>query len=303
MPAFNRSAAPSRSVGGDDLTLQLRLYQAVNVVVLVGDRGAGRPRVRRARGRARALLPARHRRRHDQSAQRRAGWRWPSRSSPCATTRKQARRRLRARWRSAALAIKLSAALLLAFDGLRLALTPVARRLPAAPSSSPASRSPSLSVAALVVAARACADARRLHRAARRSDREPPALLALVRGAAARLPRSTSCTCRRCRGSSASSSAPPPRVWILWCAYRAARDRRHADAGRRRCCSSTTCSSTRSCRLVSAAALAAGDGAAELGMRAVAAHLHLCADELLRDVDAARLRLPAGRHRRQGARW
>ncbi|MGZ3405609.1 MAG: glycosyltransferase 87 family protein [Polyangia bacterium] len=146
---FDQLARGVALVGGDDLTLQLRLYQAINLVVLV----AAAALAGRAFGaRAAALLLFAPIAIVDGTVN-------PHNDAFIALAVAAfglalSRRRESAGVASlaAAIAIKLSAALLLAFDLLRLALQPIARRLRASTVIAIGAAVATAGVAALVIA-------------------------------------------------------------------------------------------------------------------------------------------------------
>lgn len=222
--AFNQLCRLVALVGGDDLSLQLRLYQAINLVVLV----AAAALAGRAFGaRAAALVlfapvavvdgtinP------HNDALLALAVAAFALALARTASPRREAAGALAL---AAALAIKLSAALMLAFDLLRLALAPFAARLRARTVVAAGIAAAVLGVAALVIAPRLWPalgaftaivgdPAESSPHFSRSWEGLPRAFLVYV--VHWPLPSFVIGLIFRAAGG----------VWILWCAYRAARD-------------------------------------------------------------------------------
>ena len=220
-PAFDQLARAIALVGGDDLTLQLRLYQAINLAALVGAAAlAGRAFGARAAALVLfapiAIVDGTVNPHNDAlMALATAGFALAlARSRPAAGVASLV----------VALAVKLSAALLVAFEALRLALGPIAARLRGATVLVAGAAVAALGVAALVVAPRLwpalgaftaiLGDPAETHAQFSRSwEGLPRAFLTFV----VHVPAASWAIGLFFRAAGG--------VWILWCAYRAARER------------------------------------------------------------------------------
>jgi hypothetical protein len=223
--AFNQLCRLIAIVGRDDLTLQLRLYQAVNLVVLVAT-AALTGRAFGARAAALVLFapiaivdgtvnP------HNDAWIALAVAAFALALAPSAARRRETAGVIAL---AAALLVKLSAALLLAFDLLRLLLQPIAARLRARTVVAAGVAVAVVGVAALIVAPRVwpalgaftslVGDPSEANPHFSRSwESLPRAFLVFI----VHQPALSWAVGLLFRGASA--------VWILWCAWRAARER------------------------------------------------------------------------------